>query len=1477
MNVICKRSGLIALCIALLCVAVRIDRIFAGFASVDPTASVENTREFKFDSDAALADFDMWYAPTLTPDGEFPAISGADDNWYINNGKLLFAKNNKLFLDSDALLYAEDDLVEDFKVYKYATAIDSTVAQANQFNNPKVTAGPLAVENGVTVQNKEGNLGSVRDLGYLDFVGGFYNKDVTHTLTHKQMVTEFMLEVDILVDKAQNAGGKGIMIAPAGGYAFRSDGDASNDTGIYITIGSNMLPVVVGAIDPSTATVTKGGTFTDRTRWPLTQEPMKSADTALCADTAIGTLATEYKAVHPTNSAEIAEAGKVTLCIEIKDGKLRVWNKAAADVNVLTVDLNGYEGGCVSYVASSVFHGSLRGMRLKDYVAGDAEKTWDYSYSVTRNVPVAAKDEDTGDAYGEVEIPAIDLLDPTPDNANNAAIAVDAVRKTVTYKSADQNTAYHSNYGIAVLNTRTYNSFELEVDVKGNTHWTMVGFGAQNTSNGVFPSQQNGGYALYTDNTGVAKLVGGTAADTVWNECASGTVSGYTEKDTHQYKIKVDAGNTATVTVDGTQVLTYQLPQDADGYVYLAANDESAGFGNLKITDLDAAGETATYTFNTVKELEQFTMWYMPVGKATEKVPAIKLENIDHTGNWYIENNTLCFLRDGYLYKTADALEAGVEMTVDTEAGEQNILYKSTDDEINNTGNFGIAMLNLQKYKDFRLEVDVVANAARSYIGFGAEGGSYGTHIGQSGGGYAFHTQPYSASENLGLAMVSSYDSLNGGQYALARSGTFAYDTTKDHHYVIEVKDGVVTATVDGEAVSVKTVLPMYEGGYIYLASNCEGGGFYNLKITELEALEEQLPVDISNTVTYSFDKESDLDAFEYWYAYGATDNDKPAIPVTEEDGANWYIDRQQTLSFKENKLYVKENADTKKIEVTKELTIDGETKSYDFVEDTLYPTYNGNFGIAVLKTPYENFILEVDMKPTNRHIYVGFGAKGGHYGVFRTHVDGGYALRINKDGSKDAAKAIVGNYTGQWFANKANVSVDPFPYSEGSYRHLRLVVSDGAAHYYFDDSETPITVYLDEAYAGGHIWFAVNYQTGGFDNIQITDLDKKEIEIADIVGEVSSETPEINRAEDQSLSDIIGGPIDVVDKYGYGYNVPVQWASETYRSYIGGEHAFILKNGPTGWHNITVNAVASDKKITVINNLNEEGYDSATSRKYYFDHDNDLLDFISQYSQEQEDGTMSGWNGELLPDENCSVWTTATGALTNTAPVNPGTWNAKNRTTVHSLLLDDLHLYNFRLEMDYYHAKDNWWYTYLIFGAQDPSLSYIGQKNDTVAYTATDAGGNRNCGVWSWVEQEGRIHNAGDVFSSDEYQPQQLNWMEDIDGSLYIDKYPDTRNDKHHVTIEVVNGEAWIQVDDSGKYYFIPLAQALGGYMGVATHRSGSIIDNFQITALDENGEEMNLEDAPQGFAPEIGDDYAGWGANREGDAFEWGPEYTY
>lgn len=1032
-------------------------------------------------------------------------------------------------------------------------------------------------------------------------------------------------------------------------------------------------------------------------------------------------------------------------------------------------------------------------------------------------------------------------------------VAVDVALEDVTYQS--KSSAYN-NFGIAVLNAQTYTDFELEVTVGGNA---MVGFGASNTSYGVFPSQQKGGYAFLIEQTAV-KLIGYGAASP-WSVLTTGTIA---SRASHTCKITVSGGK-VTLTVDGTAAVSaYALPGYTGGYVYLAANHAEDSFSNLTVTGSAAA----TYTFNKVQEMtENFTMWYMPTGNSTAEVPAIKMDYAPHTGNWYVMESAMRFVHDThYLFQANDRLSAGVTMAVYTDDGDLNpeIEYKSTSaaDAIGATSNFGVAMLKTQKYKDFRLTVDVAASDGYSYIGFGAQGGSYGAHIGQPNGGYAFHAQD-------GMAIVSSYDPDNGGQYDLL-SAPIAYDAAAAHHYVIEVKGNVATITVDTGNDPVRVALPMYESGYIYFASNDDNGGFSNVTIAELGAAEDEAPVDISNRAVYNFDKRSDLDAFEFYYVYSSFDMGKPAIRVTDPADANWYLDRQQTLSFKRNSLYV-DNATIAK-GFTKDVTLDdGTTSSVTFRDISGYPDYSANYGVALLKErKYTNFILDVDIKPSTHWIHIGFDAQGGNYGVFRTQPNGGYALRIIKDGTNDAATLQLSYTTGKNFTVPVAAKV-PFSYSDGGYRHLRLVVSDTTMYAYVDDITNPIIATLPNN-NGGYIYFALNDEAGGFDNLQITDLDKKKITIAGVVQNALADVIEINRAEGQSLSDVFateGGVLDAVDVNGYAYKAPMSFESDTYRSWIAGDHEFAMIAGDTAWKNMTI--IESDDAVPVIvrNNLD---VDPETTRKYYFDHLNDIMDFMSYHSVPLPDNTMSGWKGNLEEVEDIyEYWTVENNCLTNTNPVNPGYYNAKNVSNVLTFLLKDLKLFNFQLEFDYTHAENNWWYTYMLIGVQEPNRGLrMMDPNGAIAYNAF-INANISPGIWMWTTQEGQMSYAGDVGNRRrQFASAQL--TRDID-LRYRSIYAANRDAVHHFTCRMINGIFTYQIDESPKIYLISHPDAVGGFVGLATHRHGSTIDNFEITAMDESGDPMKIADAKQGMAPtylETG--YTGWDPE---DDFEWSSDY--
>lgn len=1067
-------------------------------------------------------------------------------------------------------------------------------------------------------------------------------------------------------------------------------------------------------------------------------------------------------------------------------------------------------------------------------------------------------------------------------------VRIDKEQKQVTYKSGDQHAEYHGNYGIAVLDVRQYENFELEVDVKGDTHWTMVGFGAKGTVNGVFPSQKDGGYAFLVENAGDkgnAKLIGYDATvlkTTPWKEYAVTDAFLYNHSlTTHHYKIVVKNG-VATFYMDNGQgnngfLQSGTLTGYVGGYIYLAMNNPGDGFSNLKITDLDAATDaTVTYTFDTVAALDLFDMWYMPVGRSTEDVPAISIEDADRAGNWYIDDDMLCFAHDEDLYKTPEELQAGVTMAVTVEGSEKEINYKTTHGWPAYSSNFGVALLQTREYTDFRLEVDVISNTMYSYVGFGAAGGSYGAHAGQSDGGYYFRVEDRTgADEGKGQARLGISLS-GGGLLGLKSDSSFVYNNSRAyHHYIIEVVDGTVTVWLDPDDNPNRTLsysIPGYAGGYIYLASNAEGGGFDNLTITDLSDGSDV--INVSNTKRYTFDKASDLEKFDTWYAYSKADTNvnEPAIRVTDSAYSdNWYIDNMGTLSFKKSDLYAEPDAETKQFEVTREFELDGTMQSYTFKNENQWPDYNANFGIAVLNTrEYENFILDVDIKPSGYHTIIGFGAKGGNYGVFSTQENGGYSIHAERLAGQHAAYAKVRHYdaVNGVVMTDVNTTLTNFMY-DGTYRHLKVVVTDKTAYFYYDDRQTPITVKLADTYDGGYIYFAANNTAGGFDNIRITDLDAADIEITSLITDKLETSVEIDRSAGEALTESLPGMMDATDANGYRYRVPVKWASDTYRSYLDGDHSFHLANGATGWKNVTVNAGENAYPVTVINHVNEEGYNADQSRKYYFDHDNDLLDFTSQYSKDLGDDGMSGWDGILMPDEDYSNWTTGSGVLTNTTPNHPGLYTAQNRSRLYSLVLKDLNLYNFRVEMDYYHAS-NWWYTYLILGVQDPSHSFCYVSGDELEYTAATEdrlGG----GIWVYVQQEGIITFAGATGAGTTQS-----YRQDVDGSTNLANYPTTRNQVHHLTIEVIDGVGTIQVDESGIYYFFPSIDAMGGLLGIGTQNHGGSVDNFQVTALDADGNAIDFDDATMGFRPEYkSDSYLGWVPKLDDDVFVWGAEY--
>ncbi len=1535
MSDLCKRIGLVSLCVVLLCTVIGLDRIIGSFAAAGDGSADANTKEFNFASDLGL--FEMWYAPTLTPEDSYPAIAGADSVWRVDGGVLKYQKDDSLYHDANTLRYNENDITQDFMIYNYRTHDWGSVAINNVFDHPVagqyvagsgnfvnsggITAWPVkdldpAVNDARqdaasdTVHSLPGNEGRSRNFGYLDFApwvskdDGFSGTSNTRVMTHKEDVNEFSLEVDFMMGISGNyVATKGIMIAPDGEFAFSNDENLANDTGLFITFAANgsgeVRPVIAGAIKPETATATVGGVSTNKASFPLSSEPLLHCQAVVATSLPIGTASIDYRAIGSElygankNMIESATAGKMSMAVKVENGKVSVWNPHSENGNVLTVDLNeNYAGGRASLWATSTWQGAFAGFRLDDKDIANGAKKWDYSYSATRNQTVHNWNPQTSTYTGTL------VEDVIPSSS---------ATKEVTYKSKDN---ANNNYAIALLNAKEYGNFTLEMDVKGGV---MVGFGANNTSTGVFPAQQNGGYAFLVNASGAAKLIGYGNATAPWGEKATANISNYSATATHKYKVVYNNG-TATLTVDNNQVFSQNVGTGVSGYIYLAANTEGTGIGNLKVT-----GSTAdTYPLDKVQQMQStFDNWYMPVGNATEEVPAYNQDEIACAGNWYIDGSFMYFVEDHELKQDDATLSAGITKTIKVDSGMQGtpedktVIYKSTDDEINYVGNYGIAMLKTP-YTDFRLEVKVKAGDYVPYIGFGAKGGHYGAHIGQADGGYAFLVKDYNQQEGLhsgpitpqGSAKIVGFNNKDtAGQVDLANK-KIAYDLEKDHTYVIEVLNKKVTVKVDDVDTGISEMLEEYEGGYIYLASNNEVGGFTGLKITDLSVAEvvvEEPPVDLSKTVSYTFSDEKALDDFKAYFAYSAAIAGKPAINVATED--NWYLDDEGFLTYKQGSL---QKTDTQLKEgFDEEVTLeDGGKETVNFVGSGSNPKWTSNFGVAMLNTStYENFIMDVDFRATTGHFYIGFGAKGGNYGIMPNTANGGYAFHFSQNGTGKDETVIKFEYTSDTALKTAFNISQAFDYNSGATHHIRIVVSDGTMYAFLDGATAPMKVALPN-YQGGYIYFGLNGHNmvsdgeGGFDNLRITDLDAKQTKVNSSAIAARGDVT-IDRSKGEELIDyVVSGALqDCEDVNGYPYSIPVTYNSDTYRSYSTDAHTFKLEAAKSGWHNFVFEGPAAE---FVVNSIPEAGLDPETTRKYYFDHINDLKDFMAYTPKLDKDGAPNA-DGLLEEIDVMSEWTvTEDGKLVNLNGGWPGSYSKTlAATTQHTLLLKDLQLYDFHYQFDYEHLPRgntdvNYWYNYMIVGCQEPTvaLRYLNSEGNLAfnAYTGVDNTFGADPGIWFWtvlnradLDGDGpetawgatsaSIYYAGDVYAYEkrDFESAMASGDEQI---AYRTVYVETLFDAHTMKVTMVNGQFAYQLDNSPIIYRDAQNEAVGGYVGLATHYHGSPFDNLTITALDKNGQPMKIADAKQGMAPawrESG--YAGWDAS-DSDDFEWDPE---
>ena len=374
--------------------------------------------------------------------------------------------------------------------------------------------------------------------------------------------------------------------------------------------------------------------------------------------------------------------------------------------------------------------------------------------------------------------------------------------------------------------------------------------------------------------------------------------------------------------------------------------------------------------------------------------------------------------------------------------------------------------------------------------------------------------------------------------------------------------------------------------------------------------------------------------------------------------------------------------------------------------------------------------------------------------------------------------------------------------------------------------------------------------------------------EIVSIVNRLTAQT--IDRSTGGSLA--LNPSLVGCDSSGKRYAVKVIWKNDEYRSYKDG--TFVFTAEPTDSQYIFASSCVP--QVSVTNKINGD-FDSNVSRKYYFDHTNDFLDFSCYYTENDFSDTAGYYDIRLSQKSISDYWSLNNGKIVSTINrTTENVWNGLNRAScVSSVILNSLKLYNFRLEVDYQHAND-WWYPYVLFGVQDPTRFfgklYISPYGNLTTGDGTDLAFDRSTlagGVYSYLEQEGSINVYGAV-DDDGY------------GRLYFDKDISAdkkvlatynRNEKHHMSITVTDGVFGLQVDDSDIFYGNIDDEALGGLVGFAACSKGASFDNFQVTALDESGNEIPLSSAPMGNAPTLKEDnYTGWDSSECPLEYIWG-----
>ena len=614
---------------------------------------------------------------------------------------------------------------------------------------------------------------------------------------------------------------------------------------------------------------------------------------------------------------------------------------------------------------------------------------------------------------------------------------------------------------------------------------------------------------------------------------------------------------------------------------------------------------------------------------------------------------------------------------------------------------------------------------------------------------------------------------------------------------------------------------------------------------------------DPENTVSYTFEDAAQLDDFRSFYIPIAF----TGYPLIDSAAHNEWFLRDGKLMRDKNAAYFRADS---QMRAATGVEIEGHVYQCDWVYG-----WNANLSALQLKTQkYTNFEMSVSWYSSDSYWpIIGFGAGSSTEDAFCTQANGGYAVFVESEGKAKlwGYNAVYGNANNALLTKKLN------GYTAAGVQHtLRLLVSDGVMYLYIDKEKEPILYTLPASYDGGYIYLATQSTEIQYDDLRVTDLDKKEIVLKSFDGCFADIT--VDRAAGETLT--LPAAAQVTDKEGYAYLSPLVWDGGEYRSYKNG--TFIFTGKPV-LHNATVAEDATLSALTVkVTNAVGDAFDTETSLRYYFDSADDLKDF-STYASEKV-----GYDGKLSKTNWEQYWKIENGKLIR-RPDKFATpfydYNAENlQKKVSTLILDNrsdmaVNLRNFQLEVTYRHAADSWLWPMVAIGVNEPERYIKKQTGESEwSYAVTLAGG----GVFVFTEQEGKmqawgsISGAGTSFGAERESYGAT--LSDKNGKPFSQSFK--RGEEHRMRIRVFNGAAHISVDDSEEMVANLDATAWGGYIGFAAFNAAVSYDDLTVTALDEDGNVTTLAMAQKGFAPSGEDTYGGWIPHEEDWFFSWDTE---